>query len=275
MPFFQNPFDSEFRGTLILGDNKFVLTFAVPPNKNSHDAMVAWNTEPYDFSVVTNLALNYAYDVEFKNYSPLSINVVGVVPGATTAAEVVALLNADATFADMFVASVIKFTSAGPNTVLIKAKSGRPKQMVRMYIDNAGAEQSLGFNKKAGVNEIPTYFSRHTIANRFAFPDSVGMLVELDTSDAVDQAIITEAGFDYLNPLADWQMLNGRSEVFTFRKITKDGSGRITEIIEYPAGAIEGWLAKKTLYVYSGISTTPDQITEEPYVLTTGDLVTP
>jgi hypothetical protein len=275
MPFFQNPFDSEFRGTLILGDNKFVLTFAVPPNKNNHDAMVAWNTEPYDFSVVTTLVLNYAYDVEFKNYSPLSINVAGVTPAVTTAAEVVALLNANAIFADMFIASTTKFTGPGPNTVLIKAKSGRPKQMVRMYIDNPGAEQSLGFNKKAGVNEIPTYFSRHTIENRFVFPDSVGMLVELDTSDAVDQAIITEAGFDYSTPLADWQMLTGRSEVFTFRKITQDGSGRITEVIEYPAGAIEGWLAKKSLYVYTGASTTPDQITEEPYILTTGDLVTP
>jgi hypothetical protein len=270
-----NPFDSEFRGTLILGDNKFVLTFIVPGSKNYQNAMVAWNTEPYDFSVVTTLTLNYAYDTEFKNYSALAVNVAGASPGTTTAFEVVTLLNADLTFSEMFVAEVTRFRSTGPATVLIKSKAGRPKPMVRVYIDNPGAEEKLRFNKKAGVAELPVYFSRHTIANRFVFPDSVGMLIGLDTSDAVDQAIITDAGFDYTSPQEDWQMLRGRSEVFTFRKMTLDMSGRITEIIEYPAGAMEGWLAKKIKYVYTGMNSSPDQITEEPYVLTSLDLVTP
>ena len=49
-------------------------------------------------------------------------------------------------------------------------------------------------------------------------------------------------------------------------------------VIEYPAGSKLGDLATKTTYVYAGTATTdvePIQVTQEPYVLTAGDLVTP
>ncbi len=268
MSFYQNPFDQLFTG-------KFnVLTFDCPPNKNSPNYMLAWNAETYNLSVDDTLTLNYAWDTNFKNYSALDVVVAGVTPAATTAAEVITALNANATFADMFLAST-KTINNHP-TLIITAKSGRVKQVIRAYISNSSAEKQLGFNKKAGVAELPTAFERDTIANRFAYPDGVGMLIHLDESDPVDQAIIENAGFVPANMLADWQLLQGKAQnLFMFRKITVDGSNRITQIIEYGAGSIAGDFAKKTNYLYFGTNTNPYQITEIPYVLTSGDLVTP
>ena len=74
----------------------------------------------------------------------------------------------------------------------------------------------------------------------------------------------------------DWELLRGRAAgIYTFKKQTIDGSGRITEIIEYPAGAVVGDLARKTAMSYTGANIEPDQITQIPYVLQSGDLVTP
>jgi hypothetical protein len=70
-------------------------------------------------------------------------------------------------------------------------------------------------------------------------------------------------------------MFKGRSGIFNFQKITIDGSNRITQIIEYPAGAVAGDFAKRTTYIYSGSNTNPSQITEEPYTLITSDLIIP
>ena len=74
----------------------------------------------------------------------------------------------------------------------------------------------------------------------------------------------------------DWELLRGRaSGLFTFQKMTVDSSDRITQIIEYPAGAVAGDFARKIQYVYSGSNTNPIQVTEIPHVLQDGDLVTP
>lgn len=286
--FFQNLLSQEFRGNWVLGDRQYVIEFVCPANQNSSNYQLAWNGEPYDLSVYNMLTLNYAWDIDFKNYSSLSVNVAGAVPGATLASEVVTKLNANAIFAEMFLAQIKPIYGLGgqepfvhdvpnTNTVIIVPKLGRIKQTIRLWITNAGAEQLLRFNKKAGVTEMPLYMNRHTIANRFTFPDSQGCLVLLDEADAVvDIPIIEQAGFDPSDMLADWELLAGRaSSLFTFKKLTIDGSNRITQIIEYPAGAVVGGFARKIQYVYSGGNTNPSQITEIPYVLTSGDLVTP
>jgi hypothetical protein len=57
--------------------------------------------------------------------------------------------------------------------------------------------------------------------------------------------------------------------------LTVDGSDRITQIIEYPAGAVEGDFARKINYTYTSANTNPSTITEIPYVLTDSDLVNP
>jgi hypothetical protein len=243
--------------------------------------MIAWNYDPYDLSVHNTLMLNFAIDPNFFNFATLNINVAGATPAATMASEVAAKLNADPTFSTFFSAEAvdvkngIDVTLTPPPYRVVIRSSGRSKTNIKAYITNAGAEQTLGFNLKAPVAELPSYYARHTIANRFNYPDSLGALVQLDTSNAVDQAVITNAGLDYTSPQADWQLLKGRSHNFMFTKNTVDGSNRITQSITYPAGSVAGSLAVKTTYSYTGANTTPSQSAQVPYVLTSGDLITP
>ena len=149
----------------------------------------------------------------------------------------------------------------------------------------------LNFNKFVGVKELPTYFARHTIANRYTFEDCTSMLILLDPATNTVDANLIDAAVDnkgvdleYVSGTvrADYIMMVGRSGIFQFTKNTVDDDDRITASIEYPAGAVVGDLAKKTLMTYgdasggmSGIQQQPDQITEVPYTLTAGDLVTP
>ena len=157
---------------------------------------------------------------------------------------------------------------------------------MRFYVVNGGAEEVLKFNGRAGVAELPTWFDRHTIANRIAFTDSMGVLIKLDPSGSnVDAAVIDNAVDKHGNDLgyssgtvqADWQLLRGSSDNFMFTKNTLDGNTppRITQTIVYPAGAKVGDMAKKTTYAYTATNLNPDKITQVPYVLTSGDLVTP
>lgn len=274
MPFFQNVFDQEYQGYLILADRKLSPTFTVAPNKNPQSKQVAWNQGPYDFSSSGSLLVfNFSWDLEFKNWSSVTIDVAGGDPSATRPAEVVAALNSDPMFSSLMVASVVKVD--GSDSVGI-SRNPLKKQSLRFYFSNSGAERALGFNARAGVAELPLYFGRHTLDNRSSFADSAGLLIRLDESDPVDQAVITRAGFDPAAMQADWQLLRGRGAgLFTFQKLTVDGSDRITEIIEYPAGAVVGDFAKKTKYAYSGSNKNPDRVTEEPHVLVSADLVTP
>lgn len=272
MAFFQNVFDQEYQGYMLLADRKLIPTFKVSPNKNPQSKQVAWNVGPYDLSVSGLLEFNFSWDSEFKTWSKVSIDVAGVNPSSTTPAEVAAKLNADPMFSSVYVASVT--TVEGGESVMVSRSPKR--QNVRFYFGNSGAESVLGFNKKAGVAEMPSYFKRHTVDNVNNFEDSVGLLVLLDETDPVDQAVIQNAGFDPLNMLEDWELMRGRaSGLFTFQKLTVDGSDRITQIIEYPAGAVVGDLARKIQYSYTGSNSNPNKVTEIPHVLQSGDLVTP
>lgn len=273
MPFFQNVLDQEFQGYIVLADRKLVPTFKVGPNRNTQSNQVAWNPGPYDFSSGGVLEFNFSWDPEFRNWSALNVDVTGSDPAATLPREVVDILNSDPVFHSMYVASVVKVE--GSDTVGI-AKNPQRKQGFKAYFGNGGAERSLGFNRKAGVAELPEYFGRHTIANRNDYPDSMAHLVRLDEANPVDQAIIEAAGFAPADMKADWELLRGRaSGIFTFKKITVDGSDRITEVVEYPAGALPGDFAKKTNYVYTSSNKNPSSVTEIPYTLTESDLVEP
>jgi len=268
MSFFQNLFNSEFRGNWNLDDKKYSLTFACPANVNSSNFQSTYNVGPWNLSGIETLTLNYAYDPEFKNYSALSIDVSGTNSSATTANEVCNKLNSDETFASMFIASIKGFS------VLIAAKSNRNKSEIKLWISNSGAEQSLGFNKKAGVSEMPSYFARHTIENRFNFSDSAGQLILLDENDPIDQKIIENAGLSPYGMRQDWELIAGKaSGLFTCQKLTIDNQDRITQIIEYPTGSAVGAFARKINYVYSGSNINPDIVTEIPHVLSSNDLV--
>jgi hypothetical protein len=279
MAFFQNLFNQEFRGNWVLADRQYSLTFSCPANQNSSDLQLAYNNGPWDFteldlsgSSAGILTLNYAWDPDLKNYTTLEIDVTGENPSATTPQEVVNNLNSNETFFAIFTAELNKdFTS-----VLIKSKASRLKA-IRLWISNTGAEKQMKFNKMAGVAELPSYFNRHTIDNRFNYSDSTGSLILLDETDIdIDIPIIEEAGFSPNEMKEDYELLAGRaSGLFSFKKLTVDGSDRVTETIEYPAGAKVGDLAKKTNYAYSGSNKNPNKVTEIPYLLQNSDIIIP
>lgn len=274
MAFFQNVFDQEFQGYLVLGDRQASMTFKIPANKNASDRQIAWNPGPYDLSTYNVLTLNYSWDRDYKIWGSLDIDVSGSGgegAGSTSAIEVANQLNSDSMFSEMLVASTLEFE--GSTTVLV-SKNPNKKQDIKIFFSNSGAESKLRFNKKASVAEIPNYFERHTFSNRYNYPDSTGNLIKLDEENSIDQLIIEEAGFT-LTPKKDYELLKGRSGLFMFQKITVDSSDRITQIIEYPAGAVAGDFARKIKYTYSGSNSNPSQVTESPYVLQSGDLVTP
>jgi hypothetical protein len=349
MAYFQNRFASDFKGNWILADRTYGPVFQIGPNQNTDEYQLAYASEPYNFSAGGILTLNYAWDVDFKAYSALAIDVTGVNPAATLATEVVTILNANATFAENWVAKAVNLPqvappdfSTPPYTVMITSNPTRKKKQIRIYISNDGAETQMHFNGKAPIAELPFYFDRHTILNRFNYPDSIGTLTKLtslitsisvasptvvtsynhglttgativaygtnsvaningpqtvtviDANTFTVPVIVTVAGdmgwflttvhnnlmlYAGINPAYmqyDWQLLKGRgSGLFMFQKMTVDASNRITQIIEYPAGAVPGDFAKKIQYTYSGTNTSPSQITEIPYVLQSVDLVTP
>jgi hypothetical protein len=155
---------------------------------------------------------------------------------------------------------------------MVVVKSRFQRENFKAYINNTSAETVLKFNRYAGVAELPDYFARHTIANRLTYTDSLGCLVQL--SQPTDNTIITDAGLS-TSPKADYELLHGRSGLFMFNKQTVDSSSRVTQKIEYPAGAVAGDMAKKTTYSYTGAKTEPDTIAEIPYVLQSSDLITP
>lgn len=271
--YYQNVFDSEFVGVLVLGDRQLSLNFRIKGNTNTSVNMIAWNREPYNLTGGNaNLTFNYSFD-SGSTWTPLVID-VSTSAAATSAAlcsEIALALNGNATFSALYTASVITDPRSGN---YLKVMANRSREKWKTYVTNTSAESILRFNKKAGVGELPTYFARHTISNVGNYDDSVGMLVQLTTSGA-DINIITDAGFDYTTVRNDWELLDGRSGIFNFQKITVDGSDRITQIIEYPAGAGIGDLGRLIGYTYTGANKNPNQITEIPYTLTSGSLVTP
>lgn len=290
MSFFQNPLSCDFLGNWILGDRKFSQEFRCPSNKGrSDEAVTVWANPPYDLSgndsdgnSTDTLVLKFAL-TDLKTWYECSVDITASAASssAVTPAEIVTALNADDTFSSYFVASLGSFSNMDRTRLLITQK--KPAIQFRFFVVNGRAEEVLKFNKRAGVAELPTYFERHVVGNHTTYPDGQSMLVALDVGNNVDAAVVDNAtdangnvlGYDSGTVQEDYQLLKGRSGIFTFQKLTVDSSDRITQIIEYHAGAIEGDLARKISYTYTGAKTKPDQITEVPYTLTSGDLVTP
>lgn len=274
MPIFQNVFNTDFTGGLILGTNRPILNFNVTGHKNSMHSMVSYSAAPYDLDPNNTLTINISFDGQHFDTKMIDVSASAANVNAATATEVVTELNANTWFSNYFIAAVVN-----TNYVSIQTTKQAIDNRLKVYISNLSAEFSLNFNRLAGVAELPTYFARHTIANSLTYTDSVATLIQLDPSDSDELAIIRNG----LNNQAwtssdlqdDYELFKGRSGMFNFQKITVDGSDRITQIIEYPAGAISGDLAKKIIYGYTGANTNPSQTTEEPYTLTGSDLVVP
>lgn len=288
MPFFQNPFGADFFGVWLLGDRQHSVDFKCPRNAGRGDeSVVAYNAEPYDFSgndadgnAKNVFKMAFAYRSE-KSFNDLDITITATSLAATTAQEVVTSLTADSTFNTFFTATVKYDLKNGTKNVVIN--QNRSILECKFYIKSKQAETVLNFNKYAGVAELPGFFSRHTIENGLTYSDSQAMLIELDPSVLTEAAVIDYAydehfklkNFDSSVEQADYELLRGRSGIFTFQKHTVDGNSRITQTIEYPAGAVPGDMAKKTIYTYTAAQTAPDKKVEIPYTLQSGDLVTP
>jgi hypothetical protein len=288
MSYFQNPFAEDYIGHLVIADIEKTQTYKCPRNGGrTKDKVVAWNAEPFDLSgndadgnVKDELHIAFTIDDKRDNWNIISVELTD--SEAATRFELADLLNSDSTFSTFFVAS------AASGKLIISAN---PRfEHLRFYIVNGHAEESLGFNARAGVAELPTYFDRHKVSHflsseeKIRWTENANILIPLDPDGSdVDAAIIDNAadfsgnslGYDSTNVKADYELLKGESGYFNFQKITVDGDDRITEIIEYPAGAASGNLAKKIKYVYTETNKSPDQITEEPHTLGDGDLVTP
>lgn len=284
MPYFQNPFGADFYGVWVLGDRQYSVDFKVPRNAGRGDEYVTvWEKGPYalngnDDEGNPKNVLHIMYSMnDPKNWSALNVTISASSLSAVTPQELVSSLTSSSIFNDNFTA-VSQLFEDGSYRVSIRQK--HPITRFRFYVTNIGAETVLHFNKLAGVAEMPTFFKRHTIENRFNYPDSQGIVIELDPDDAVDAAVIENAVDEKghsLNhsgtPLEDWELLRGRSGIFTFKKNTVSDD-LITTTIEYPAGAKVGDMARKIDYTYTGGSTAPEKVTEIPYTLTEDDLVT-
>lgn len=284
MSFFQNPFTQDFIAPWLLSDRQYNPDFKCPRNAGRGDEMVAsFGISPFDLSGNDSdgnsknvLTISFALN-DTKNWADLEVTISGSSLSAITLQEVVTSLQANSVFTDFFTARVRTDNK-------IEIKQNKPITSMKFFIKNGRAESVLLFNKLAGVSEMPTFFERHSIENRFTYSDSQNALIVLDDSGSnVDASVIDNAvdnkgislGFDHSSPKADWQLIKGKSGIFNFQKITVDGSNRITQIIEYSAGSVVGDLARKINYTYSGANTNPSQITEIPYTLSSGDLVTP
>jgi hypothetical protein len=267
-----NVFDFEFRGSLLTADRQYTPTFKAPANVNRSDYILSGNAEPYDLSLESNLTLSFCFDSQFLNYSNVTVNVVGVSPSATTAAEIVTALNSSNAFSSFFVAQTFTTNMYNVTGKKILIKSVKPKSNFKAYVVNSSAEGVIGFNKNAPIAELPSYFKRYSIANRFNYPDLVERLLLLDTSNSIEADYIDAAGFDSTSPKADWQLLKGCNDQYMFTKKVYT-SGLISAEIKYPAGASEGDAAFKTTYQYTGSSLIG--ICEIPHIIASGDLITP
>jgi hypothetical protein len=226
MSYYLNVFDSKFTGIWALSDRQYSVNFSVNSNGNNVRWLAAWNNEPYDLSTKPTLTFNYSFD--FKNYATLAINASAgaVSTSAVKAFEVAAALNANATFAALMLAYVTQ-DNKGNNILGIKSLRTRPDW--RVYISGTSAEQVLRFNKRAGIAELPTYFTRHTISNANNYPDAVGMLQLLDATTTQDQQILNEASLSYvvgaINSSATVTITNTSPFVVGDSVVLYDGAG--------------------------------------------------
>jgi len=280
MSYFQNLFSEDFEGNLLLGDRHHIPKWVCPRNAGRGDQIVAaWEKAPYDLdgtdadtNSLSNLEIVFALNND-KNWATLSVDITASAASssAVTSEEIIAALNADAGFSGWFTAFLgpaTELTDGTDRRVTIRQK--KDSTNFRFYINNGRAESVMRFNARAGVAELPTYFDRHTIANRHSFDDSQNHLIALDatgvTAEIIDNAVNFKGeSLDYTSSTirADWQLLEGRSGLFDFTNAV-DGS---TNII-YHAGAKAGDLAK--MIVTSGGNTFV-----MPHTLAPGDLITP
>ena len=290
MPFFQNPFTEEFEGSWPVGDRHHMPTYVIKPNTGrGKEIIYSWNKSPYnlsgnDLDGNAKKYLNIIYCLHNpKNWATMQIDLTAgaVSSAAVTIEEVNAALLANSLFNERFYAEIGSYNDNTGKTIKIRSK--KPSTEFKFYVQNGQAESVLKFNARAGIGELPTFLSRHTIANRFNYPDSEGKLIQLDMTVNEDAVLVNNAvdfrgvslGYSSATVQADWQLLRGRAGIYQFVKGPSGNSVSTTETqIIYPAGAKAGDLAEKIIVQKDsgGAVVASFQI---PYTLSSGDLITP
>ena len=279
MSFFQNPFPNDFEGNWLLGDRHLIPTFRVGPNTGrGQEYVFNWAEGPFDLSgndpagnATDKLYIIWAprsgvtSGVDFKNWSTIEVDITQTAASSSsvTSSDIITDLNNNAIFSERFDAML------DDGRVAIRQKKDITE--MHFYIRNGNAEDVLQFNQKAGIAEIPTFFARHTIENRFTFEDSQNHLIELDASNAVDAKLIDNAvdvrgnslGFDSSTVREDWELLEGRSGIFEFTNSVDS-----TTTVIYSAGSKVGDLARKIIEVSGNTFNLP-------HTLESSDLITP
>ncbi len=254
MTYFQNPFAEDYTGIWVLGDRHQSLNFPCPGNAGrGRDLLHAWNNGPYDLSgtdadsnTSATLTIRIALDRDnYKNWADVTVDITASAAStsAVTQSEIATDLNEDPQFAGWLTAQVT--FAEGVSKLIIRKNTRFQAGVMKMYVVNGNAEEALGFNARAGIAELPLYFNRHTVASRFDFDLADNILIALDPQDAggasnVDDDLITNAvtaknvslGLDPATVQNDYELLKGRSGLFSFKNISVDGSDRITEVIE-------------------------------------------
>lgn len=291
MPFFQNPFHEDFEGNWVLSDRRYVPKFVVGRNNGRGPEIVnSWNDGPYDLSgndvdgnEIKYLSICFSLHGN-KNWATINVDVTTTANSLTsvTSLEIANALNANNFFSERFTAQISSLNTLLYPRVIIKQR--KPVTEFKFYIINGKAEEALGFNARSGVYEIPTYFNRHTIENRFNFEDSVGMLIQLDPENSnVDASLIdnavdykgTSLGYSSSSIKEDWELLEGKAGLFQFTKGPSENAVDVTfTTIIYSAGAKKGDLAKKIIVQKDSDGLVVAEF-EIPYTLTDSDLITP
>lgn len=278
MPYYMNVFPEEFRTELLMDPN---LRFVLKANPNRPEVMTAWAGEPYDLSVANLFAICYSFDGG-RSWGTTAVALTAA--GGRTAQQVAEELNADAGFSSVFVA--YSETSVGGRNALKIKRNGRLFDQFKAYIPNtvspsypnASAERIFQFNAKADVQAMPSTFDAYTVAAKKLNPDSNYDAKLIAVDPALEGYVLSNRGLPF-GTKADWEMLRGRSERFTFRKVTTDAANgnRVLEEIEYSAGAVAGDLGRRTIYTYNSGNTTanPNRVVQIPWQLRSSDLITP
>lgn len=200
MPFFQNPMGAELREGWPIDQSAL---FTIGANTGNIGTMMSL-PGPYDLSAGGVLTINYSKEISIprRAYFPISVDVTGVIPSATTSQEIYNLLAADPLFPDYFYVflanwpgngDVAPFSPGGPPYAIQIYPKVAP-QAITFYITNCGAESALKFNRFAKIEQLPTYFSRDTVANAYTYRDGAAMLVQLDPAVPCQAQLIVNAG---------------------------------------------------------------------------------
>ena len=302
MSFYQNPFTAEFRGNWVLGDRKQAITFDCPANTGRGvDLVRSYGVAPFTLTgkdsdgSTDNKALTIWFSMDgdlFKDWATITVNLTAA--ASVSLQQIVTDLNADSSFSSCFTASYcasnvppipspfVPVPNSGSSSPwdYIVIRQNLPATRFRFFIQSGGAESLLLFNKFAGIGELPKYFDRHTVANRYTRTDSQNALVYLDTAKNIDSSIIDNAidvrgnnrGFIHTTVRTDYQLLEGRSGLFTFKKNFPGNTAYPLSVIEYPAGAFAGDLGMLTVYTYSNVSCI-STVMQMPYILSSVDIM--